>query len=143
MNPGGKNGLRPGGSRIPELVAPAPLTLTPGMDMLIPAADENIGWRKLKGDPPGKLAANPGNIDAAAAAAAEFASDTDGPVLDGNIDELPEPVDDGLGDSEGFARRALEEDTLVEDADTANELLPMLGDGDTLWPDLDPGEDGR
>ena len=64
-------------------------------------------------------------------------------MLDGNIDELPEPVDDGLGDSEGFARRALEEDTLVEDADTANELQPMLGDGDTLWPDLDPGEDGR
>ena len=64
-------------------------------------------------------------------------------MLDGNIDELPEPVDDGLGDSEGLARRALEEDTLVEDADTANELLPMLGDGDTLWPDLDPGEDGR
>ena len=35
--------MRPGGSRIPEFVALVPLTLTPGMDMLIPAADENTG----------------------------------------------------------------------------------------------------
>ena len=98
-NPGGKNGFSPGGRRIPG-AAVLPFPLTTGI--FIPAAEVNTGCLKLKGDAAEKPAPNEGNKDAAAATAAEF--DTDRALLVGKIDELPDPADDGRGESEGFPR---------------------------------------
>ena len=118
-----------------------PLRLASGA---IPPAEVNAGCLRLNGDAPAKLAPNPGNMDAAAAATAEF--DTDGMLLVGKIDEFPEPADDGLGDSEGLPIEV--EDGTVVDIGVDNaplllpdiELPPILGEGETLCPDLEPGD---
>ena len=115
--------------------------------MFIPPAEVNTGCLKLKGEPTEKPAPNVGNKDAAAATAAEF--DTDRPLLVGKIDELPDPADDGLGESEGFPSD-IEEDTGAEvGVDNVPlllpdiELPPKLGEGDILCPDLELGDKGR
>lgn len=118
---------------------------------MIPPAEVNTGCLKLNGDPAENPGPNVGNKDAAAAAAAAF--DADKPLLVGKIDELPDPADDGLGESAEFPS-AIEEgfcDMGVEDEDVAVDstplllpaMPPMLGDGDTLFPDLAPGDRGR
>ena len=109
-----------------------------------PLAEVNAGCLKLNGDAADKLAPSPGNIDAAAAATAAF--DTDGMLLVGRLAELPEPADDGLGDSEGLPIE-MEDGTVVDiGVDNAPlllpdiELPPILGEGETLCPDLEPGD---
>ena len=96
-NPGGKNGFKPGGSRTPALTA---LVATDGIPLaevsakcLIPNGDatENAG-----GTMPG------GNNDAAAAAAATFDAVKPPMLVTGTLDELPDPVDEGLGDTDGM-----------------------------------------
>ena len=146
--PGGKNGFNPGGRRIP---AAALLPLAVAAEILIPPAVVNTGCLKLKGDPAEKVAPNAGYIDATAAAAIEFDIDV-GIVLLGKIEEVPDSVDGGLGDSDDFPR-LLEEDTDVELEDVGvdkvplliatTELPPKLGAGDTLCPDLELGDSGR
>jgi hypothetical protein len=118
--------------------------------MFKPPAEVNIGCPKLKGDAAEKATPNEGNKEAAAATAAEF--DIDRLLLVGKIDELPDPADDGLGESEGFPSD-IEEDTGAEAADVGvdnvplllpdTELPPKLGEGDMLCPDLELGDKGR
>lgn len=124
-----------------------PLAVTAAI--FIPPAVVNTGCLRLNGDPAGKP--NAGYIDATAAAAIEFDKDV-GILLVGKIDELPDPADEGLGESEGFPRE-MEEDTGVEVDDVGvdkvplliplTELPPKLGEGDTLCPDLELGDSGR
>ena len=105
-----------------------------------PPAEVNAGCLKLNGDAADKLAPSPGNIDAAAAATAAF--DTDGMLLVGRVAELPEPADDGLGDSDGFPME-IDVGTIVGVAPLLlpdTEIPPMLGAGETLCPDLEPGD---
>ena len=110
--------------------------------MAIPPAEVNTGCLKLNADAADRLAPSPGNMDAAAAATAEL--DTEGILLVGKVDELPEPADDGLGESEGLPRE-IEAETVVGVDNTPlllpdTELPPTLGEGETLCPDLEPGD---
>ena len=122
---------------------------------MIPPADVNTGCLKLNGDPAANPGPSVGNKDAAAAAAAAF--DADMPLFVGKIDELPDPADDGLGESAEFPSAIEEwfcgmgvdvedEDVAVDNAPLllpATELPPKLGDGDMLFPDLALGDIGR